>query len=201
MLGGVNKIPQRIADLGPLRLAVAAGGVIVGTLGAAIALGNAFSNIITSVPYPEVYIKSFVKGHVRDVEPDPRLQVKFRNSGGGPMVLKSLKLWADGKQVGSFREALGIIGTDDIFEVSTESSSFIQLGHLDRHIRSDMQDRSSIVLMTARPKDGHENGEEWDGYIRDLIHKRDIHFQVAYEYFHVPFLGLCLSETRKIQVR
>ena len=197
MLGGVNKISRCIADLGPLRLAVAAGGVIVGALGAAIALGNAFSNISTSVPYPEVYIKSFVKGHVRDVEPDPRLQVKFRNSGGGPMVLKSLQLWANGKQVGSFREALGIIGADDIFEVSTESSSFIQLGHLDRHV----QERSSIVLMTARPKDGHENGEEWDSYIRNLIHKRGIHFQVAYEYFHVPFLGLCLTETRRIQVR
>jgi hypothetical protein len=53
------------------------------------------------------------------------------------------------------------------------------------------------VLLTVRPKPGHEDNQEWEKEMREFIQKRKVTVAVTYKYLNVPFYDRpILSATR-----
>jgi hypothetical protein len=103
---------------------------------------SAMSVYSDKVPAPETYIKATIRADgERAPTSDPKAEIKYRNNGGSPMILKSIKIMTDGKVVDSFSDAIG--PTKGKYIICSESSVFLKNGHIDRNIKS--------VSCTVRP--------------------------------------------------
>ena len=164
----------------------------------ALSLTTAFTGITAissyshTIPAPEAYIKSEVRAKgERTPTLDPKLEIKYRNNGGSPMIIQSIRIKKNGKVVNSFSDAIGPTKGKK-YMLSSESKSFLQKGHVGRNIKSE----SSFVLCTVRPTDDTFEEEQWELDFRDDILKNKITLETTYSYFHIPLFGPILKGTK-----
>lgn len=182
MSANIGAALTRITRLYPFQI----GSLALTTVFTGISAMSAYSD---KVPAPETYIKATIRADgERAPTSDPKAEIKYRNNGGSPMIIKSIKIMTDGKVVDSFSDAIG--PTKGKYMISSESSVFfLKKGHIDRNIKSV----SSFVLCTVRPVAEALEGEEWEMEFRRDLESKKITVETKYDYFPLPLFGPILS--------
>jgi hypothetical protein len=156
------------------------------------------SSLSANMPAPEFYLKDTTAGKLeREPPKDPKTEVKFRNSGCNPLVIKDFVITtSDGKIHQSFASALDFEETSN-FDTS-ECTSFLMNGSCRSYQGSTFKQNSCITLCTVRPK---KLTEDWDKDLRDHISKKGISVKLYYGYFALPYLGPMIKQTKTVTLR
>jgi hypothetical protein len=144
-----------------------------------------------------VYIKSEIVGEGQRGEPpnDPKAEIKFRNTGGGPMSIENMVISSQGIFRSSFKEA---VGSSASFMLSSESTPFLESGHKGR----TFEHKASIVLATFRPTDAafQAKNSAWNKELRDRVKLQEVTLDVTFSYWYLPFLGYTCTETKTVKL-
>jgi hypothetical protein len=167
-------------------LRVTQGQLIVTTMGATGTMISALFLYSKTVPLPVVYPRWEIRGGERDPPKDPKAVFKLINAGGSPMVIDGLQIFASGKSVATFGDALGKLKFSSF---SSESTNFLGSGHKGRYFSK----HAGIVLGTARPVGDYIEGTTWVDEIQDALKTGQVKVVTSYSYFHVPFFGPVLK--------